>query len=56
MEEGDLAPQNVSKIAQVLNVAEEEVISMNRRLAAPDHSLNAPLKAGGWRMAGLVDR
>ena len=47
VEEGDLAPQNVSKIAQVLNVAEEDVISMNRRLAAPDHSLNAPLKAEG---------
>lgn len=47
VEEGDLAPHNVSKIAQALNVAEEEVISMNRRLAAPDHSLNAPLKAEG---------
>ena len=47
VEEGDLAPQNVSKIAQALNVGEEEVISMNRRLAAPDHSLNAPLKAEG---------
>ena len=47
VEEGDLAPQNVRKIAQALNVGEEEVISMNRRLAAPDHSLNAPLQAEG---------
>jgi len=47
IEEGDLAPENVAKIAEALNVSEEEVISMNRRLAAPDHSLNAPLRAEG---------
>ena len=52
IEEGDLSPENVEKIATALNVAEDEVISMNRRLAAPDNSLNAPLKAEGegeWR-------
>jgi RNA polymerase sigma-32 factor len=47
LEEGDLAPENVAKIADALNVTEEEVVSMNRRLAAPDHSLNAPLRAEG---------
>jgi len=47
IEDGDLAPENVAKIAEALNVSEEEVISMNRRLAAPDHSLNAPLRAEG---------
>jgi RNA polymerase sigma-32 factor len=28
-------------------VPEEEVVNMNRRLAAPDHSLNAPLRVDG---------
>src|ERR1700741_4957785 len=47
IEEGDLSPENVTKIATDLNVTEEDVINMNRRLAAPDHSLNAPLKIDG---------
>ncbi|HEX9808364.1 MAG TPA: RNA polymerase sigma factor RpoH [Alphaproteobacteria bacterium] len=47
IEEGDLPPEKVEQIAEQLAVSEEEVISMNRRLAAPDHSLNAPLKADG---------
>lgn len=44
IEEGDLKPENVEHIATQLNVSEDEVISMNRRMTAPDHSLNAPLK------------
>src|SRR6186713_534258 len=40
IEEGDLQPEQVAKIARVLDVPEQDVISMNRRLAAPDHSLN----------------
>ena len=47
MEEGDLAPENVEKIATALNVPEQDVISMNRRLTAPDSSLNAPLRVDG---------
>ena len=43
IEDGDLAPEAVAHIAQRLNVPEEDVINMNRRLAAKDHSLNAPL-------------
>ena len=35
------------KIATELGVPEADVVSMNRRLAAPDHSLNAPLKSEG---------
>ncbi|MBL8837293.1 MAG: RNA polymerase sigma factor RpoH [Alphaproteobacteria bacterium] len=46
-DEGDLTPERVKKIARELNVSEEEVVSMNRRLAAPDHSLNAPLRDEG---------
>ncbi len=47
IEEGDLSPENVKKIATELGVPEADVISMNRRLAAPDHSLNAPLRNDG---------
>ncbi|MCY4549286.1 MAG: RNA polymerase sigma factor RpoH [Defluviicoccus sp.] len=57
IEEGDLHPENVSEIATRLNVSEDEVVQMNRRMAAPDNSLNAPLRADGegeW-MDWLVD-
>ncbi|MDV7339381.1 RNA polymerase sigma factor RpoH [Terasakiella sp. A23] len=47
IEEGDLHPENVAKIAEKLNVPEEEVIQMNRRLASNDHSLNSPLRMDG---------
>ena len=45
LEEGDLHPDQVRQIATKLGVLDEEVISMNRRLAGPDASLNAPLRA-----------
>ena len=51
-EDGDLSPENVAKIAIALDVPESDVVNMNRRLAAPDHSLNAPLRAdseGEWQ-------
>jgi RNA polymerase sigma-32 factor len=41
LEEGDLRPENVAQIAKDLNVTEDEVISMNRRLSGGDASLNA---------------
>ncbi|KCV81536.1 RNA polymerase factor sigma-32 [Actibacterium atlanticum] len=40
LEEGDLRPENVKKIAEDLSVTEEEVISMNRRMSGGDASLN----------------
>ncbi|MCU0830053.1 MAG: RNA polymerase sigma factor RpoH [Rhizobiaceae bacterium] len=43
--EGDLKPEHVKEIATNLNVTEQDVISMNRRLSG-DASLNAPIKAG----------
>ena len=52
IEDGDLKPEHVAKISRVLQVPEQDVISMNRRLAAPDHSLNAPVRAdseGEWQ-------
>ncbi len=47
IEEGDLTPEHVAKIAKELDVPESDVVNMNRRLAAPDNSLNAPLRADG---------
>ena len=46
-DEGDLHPDQVSHIATRLGVLDEEVVSMNRRLAGPDASLNAPLRSDG---------
>jgi RNA polymerase sigma-32 factor len=52
IDDGDLQPEQVAKIARVLDVPEQDVVSMNRRLAAPDHSLNAPVRQdseGEWQ-------
>ena len=52
IEEGDMPPETVTEIARRLSVTEDDVISMNRRLSAPDHSLNAPLRDdsdGEWQ-------
>ncbi|HMQ41403.1 MAG TPA: RNA polymerase sigma factor RpoH [Paracoccus sp. (in: a-proteobacteria)] len=46
MEEGDLRPENVARIANDLNVTEQEVIDMNRRMAGSDASLNATVGSG----------
>jgi RNA polymerase sigma-32 factor len=47
LEEGDLRPDQVATIAHKLAVTDQDVISMNRRLAAPDSSLNAPIASEG---------
>jgi RNA polymerase sigma-32 factor len=47
VQEGDLEPVQVTKIAKALNVPEQEVIRMNRRLTGPDHSLNSPMNTDG---------
>ena len=47
VEDGDLNPENVTRIATELDVSEEEVVSMNRRMAGGDHSLNAPISSEG---------
>src|SRR6201987_3453332 len=44
-QDGDLRPDQVSQIATKLGVLDEEVVSMNRRLAGGDASLNSPLRA-----------
>jgi RNA polymerase sigma-32 factor len=45
IEEGDMTPEHVAKIADQLGVTQDEVVSMNRRLSGPDSSLNAPLRS-----------
>ncbi|MCH1387023.1 MAG: RNA polymerase sigma factor RpoH [Rhodobacteraceae bacterium] len=47
LEEGDLRPENVARIANDLAVTEDEVISMNRRMSGGDASLNAMVSNDG---------
>ncbi len=47
LEEGDLRPENVKRIATDLGVTETEVISMNRRMSGGDASLNATVGSEG---------
>jgi len=47
LEDGDLRPENVSRIATELKVSEDEVISMNRRMSGGDSSLNTKINADG---------
>ena len=57
LDDGDLRPEHVEHIAEKLGVSEDDVVSMNRRLAG-DSSLNAPIRAdteGGEWMDWLVD-
>ena len=54
IDEGDLKPEQVTHIADQLNVTEAEVMSMNQRMAGNDRSLNVPLSrdgegAGEWQ-------
>ncbi|EQB30016.1 RNA polymerase sigma factor RpoH [Sphingobium ummariense] len=47
-EDGDLHPDDVRKIATDLGVSEEDVVSMNRRMAmGGDTSLNVPMREDG---------
>jgi RNA polymerase sigma-32 factor len=55
LEEGDLRPEHVAKIAHDLNVTEDEVISMNRRLSGGDASLNATVGSEGEGTAQWQD-
>jgi RNA polymerase sigma-32 factor len=47
IEDGDLSPETVTAIATKLEVPESDVVNMNRRLASPDSSLNAPVRQDG---------
>jgi len=47
LDEGDLKPDQVTEIADRLNVSEREVISMNGRMSGSDASLNVPMGQDG---------
>jgi RNA polymerase sigma-32 factor len=54
IDDGDLKPEQVTQIATQLNVTEDEVMSMNQRMAGNDRSLNVPLSrdsegGGEWQ-------
>ena len=55
IDRGDLKPEDVTHIADELNVSEKDVISMNQRMSGGDQSLNAPLatapgeEGGEWQ-------
>ncbi|MEM9031645.1 MAG: RNA polymerase sigma factor RpoH [Pseudomonadota bacterium] len=55
LEEGDLRPEHVEKIAHDLGVTEAEVVSMNRRLSGGDASLNATVSSDGEGAAQWQD-
>jgi RNA polymerase sigma-32 factor len=46
-DDGDLKAEKVTRIARTLDVSEQDVISMNGRLAGSDYSLNDPLRSDG---------
>ena len=45
--EGDLRDEDVKNISERLDVSEDEVVSMNRRLAGKEYSLNTPIGEDG---------
>jgi RNA polymerase sigma-32 factor len=45
--QSDLTPEQVGRIAHILDVSERDVVSMNDRLAALDQSLNTPFVSDG---------
>ncbi|MEL7128189.1 MAG: RNA polymerase sigma factor RpoH [Pseudomonadota bacterium] len=47
LEQGDLNPEQVTEIAERLNVSENEVRSMNGRMSGSDASLNVPMGQDG---------
>ena len=55
LEDGDLSPNQVNHIAKTLDVAEDDVISMNRRMLGGDHSLNAQINRNDGEEAEWQD-
>jgi RNA polymerase sigma-32 factor len=47
IDDGDLKPEQVARIAHLLDVPEQDVVNMNRRMSSPDNSLNAPITMDG---------
>lgn len=54
LDSGDLAPEDVATIARELEVSETDVVSMNRRMAGRDSSLNVPVGESGTDSMSLL--
>jgi len=55
LEDGDLSPNQVNHIAKTLDVSEDDVISMNRRMLGGDHSLNSQINRNDGEEAEWQD-
>ncbi len=55
LEDGDLSPNQVTHIAKTLDVAEDDVINMNRRMLGGDHSLNSQINRNDGEEAEWQD-
>ena len=55
LEDGDLSPNQVNHIANTLDVSEDDVISMNRRMLGGDHSLNSQINRNDGEEAEWQD-
>ena len=55
LEDGDLSPTQVNHIAKTLDVKEDDVISMNRRMLGGDHSQNSQINRNDGEEAEWQD-
>ena len=55
LEDGDLSPTQVNHIAKTLDVSEDDVVSMNRRMLGGDHSLNSQINRNDGEEAEWQD-
>jgi RNA polymerase sigma-32 factor len=55
LEDGDLSPSQVNHIAKTLDVKEDDVVSMNRRMLGGDHSLNSQINRNDGEEAEWQD-
>jgi len=55
LEDGDLSPTQVSHISKSLDVSEDDVVSMNRRMLGGDHSLNSQINRNDGEEAEWQD-
>ncbi len=55
LEDGDLSPTQVNHISKTLDVSEDDVVSMNRRMLGGDHSLNSQINRNDGEEAEWQD-
>ncbi len=55
LEDGDLSPTQVNHISKTLDVSEDDVVNMNRRMLGGDHSLNSQINRNDGEEAEWLD-